>query len=229
MSSFLNSYKIGIIKHAENLSEQAANALLKTLEEPREKVVLILITSDLDQLPKTIVSRAKLLDFRPVKADIIYDFLVQEKKVSRSQAKNLSRLCLGRPALALKFFENQDFYDNYCRRAEAYLNFTGQDINERFAVIRDLLDEKSGNQENAKQALRIIEIWQGLVRDLLLINFGRDDLVQHHLFADRMARIKDHADLRQLINLKNFLQQAKENIAANVGAKLALENIATYF
>jgi DNA polymerase III subunit delta' len=67
MSSFLGNYKIGIIKQADTLSLEAANALLKTLEEPNEKVVIILITPDLETLPETIVSRSQVLNFYPVK------------------------------------------------------------------------------------------------------------------------------------------------------------------
>ena len=47
MASFLNSYKIGIIKHAESLSLEASNALLKTLEEPKVKVIIILVSSSI--------------------------------------------------------------------------------------------------------------------------------------------------------------------------------------
>jgi DNA polymerase-3 subunit delta' len=57
MSSFFGSYKIGIIKQAETLSQEAANALLKTLEEPREKVIVVLLVKNLEFLPKTIVSQ----------------------------------------------------------------------------------------------------------------------------------------------------------------------------
>ena len=101
MSSFLNSYKIGIIKGAENLNESGFNALLKTLEEPKDKVVIILTVTDLEALPKTIISRSQILRFRAVAGDIIYDELVKNYKASRSQAKNFSRLAAGRPAWAL--------------------------------------------------------------------------------------------------------------------------------
>ena len=134
MSSFLNSYKIGIIKHAESLSQEAANALLKTLEEPRDKVIVILVVSNLEQLPDTIVSRSQVLRFYPVNREVIFDYLIEEYRASRSEAKNLSRLCLGRPALAVKFLENKDFYKVYKEKVDLFLNFFQQDINQKLKV-----------------------------------------------------------------------------------------------
>jgi len=109
LSSFLGSYKIGLIKEAENLSQEAANALLKTLEEPRLKVIIILTVSRLDILPKTILSRSQILRFAPVKFSEIHDFLMKEKNFTRDVALNAAKLSLGRPALAAKFAEDRDF------------------------------------------------------------------------------------------------------------------------
>jgi len=107
LSSFLNSYKIGIIKGAETLSSEAASALLKTLEEPRDKVIIILLTSSVDLLMPTIVSRSQVLYFYPVAFDIIYDYLVKELNLKRGEAKNMAALAAGRPLLAVKFAENE--------------------------------------------------------------------------------------------------------------------------
>jgi len=226
LASFLNSYKIGIIKHAESLSIEAANALLKTLEEPKTKVVIILITSKIEALPSTIISRSQVLKFNPVKADVIYDYLVEEHKARRSKAKNFSRLCLGRPALAVKFLEDQDFYEGYIERAKTFLNFTNQDINQRLLAVEDLIGTKASGQDSAKLAGRIIEIWQGLVRDLLLTEFGQSELMQHLLFDKEFNKIKIKFKIDKLLGLVKNLRQAEKYLEANVNPKLVLEQIA---
>lgn len=228
MSSFLNSYKIGIIKHADALSEEAANALLKTLEEPKDKVVTILVTHDLEMLPATIVSRSKVLNFHPVKTEIIYDYLVKEKKAARSLAINYSRLALGRPALAVKFLEKKDFFENYKQRADTFIDFKSQGINERFSAISRIINDKAGGQENVKLAKRTLEIWQGLVRDLILMQFNKKELLQHHLAEAEMDKICRKFSVSELVKLKRALRQAEENLSANVNPKLVLENVATY-
>lgn len=226
LSSFLNSYKIGIIKGAESLSEGAVNALLKTLEEPKIKVVIILTVTNLEALPKTILSRSQILKFQPVKSAIIYDDLIKNHQASRSQAKNFSRLSAGRPALALKFYQDKEYYENYQTNIQAFTGLLSPDINERFAVIESILGKETRGQEPVKLAIGVIDVWQNLARDLMLMELNLADLVQHQAFAEELTEAKSKLNLKSLLNLINVLKQAKEYIGANVSPKLALENVA---
>jgi len=225
MSSFLGTYKIGIIKNADSLNEKAANALLKTLEEPKDKVIIILIAASAESIPDTIISRSQVLNFYSVNNDIIYDYLVKNYSASRSVAKNLSRLCLGRPALAVKFFENKEFYNNYFEKVNVFLNFINQDINKRFDNIKGLLTQDS-NQELAKTAFKTIEIWKGLIRDFLLIELGQVDLIQHQVVSDKLNKQKSHIQLDKLLNWFSALSKGEEYLKANINPRLVLENIA---
>jgi len=226
LSSFLNSYKIGIIKHAETLSLEAYNALLKTLEEPKFKVVIMLVTKDLEALPLTIISRSQLLRFYPVKSDIIFDYLIKRHRASRSAAKNFSRLCLGRPALAVKFLENSNFLDNYNEWVRVFLDFFTSDVNQRLAQVEQLIGREAKGQESVKLANRFLEIWQGLTRDLMLIEFGQADLVQHQLYEKELNQLQGKFNLIKLLTMTGLLRQAKKYLQANVTPKLVLENIA---
>ena len=228
MSSFLSLYKIGIIKHADNLSLAAANALLKTLEEPKENVVIILITKDLDSLPPTIKSRSQILNFHPVSADIIYDYLVDKRQATRSAAKNFSRLCLGRPALAVKFLEDKDFLNNYKSQIDLFLEFLNQDINERFIGIKNFISQADNNQETMMIAKRALEVWQGLVRDLILLKYEFGDLIQHHVKEEALRSYKNKFSLAGLIAIYRALRQAEENLRANVSPQVVMENVALY-
>lgn len=226
MSSFLGLYKIGIIKHAESLSIEAANALLKTLEEPRLNVVIILVTHDIDFLPATIISRSQILNFYPVQTDIIYDYLIKKHKASRSAAKNFSRLCLGRSALAVKFLEDKDFYDSYNKKVKQFFNIVSHDINGRFLAVEKLMGKKAIGQEAVVLAKRILEVWQGLLRDCLLFELGHNDLIQHQLAEEEIKKIKNKFVLSDLLNLNNVIRQAEDYLMANVSPKLVLGNVA---
>lgn len=233
MSSFLNSYKVGIIKHAHSLSVEAANALLKTLEEPQKNVIIILITSKPESLPATILSRSKILKFKPVKADFIYDYLIEKRSASRSAAKNYSRMCLGRPALAVKFLEDADFYNSYLKRAGVFLNFFKGDINSRFLAIDDLLKEsgykasEQSGQESAALAIRIADIWLGVARDLLLLSYNHGNLIQHEIFTKELNILKEKLGQKRIIYLFENLSIAEKYIKANVNSRLALEAVAS--
>ncbi len=229
LSSFLNSYKIGIIKGAENLSEGAVNALLKTLEEPKIKVVIILTVTDLEALPKTIISRSQILRFRAVASDIIHDELIKNYGASRSQAKNFSRLSAGRPALALKFFQDKEYYEDYEELVKSFVGLLSSDINSRFSAIENILGAGARGQEAVNRAAGVIDIWQNLARDLMLRELNLVDLIQHEAFSKELEAIKSKFSLPSLLNLINVLKQSREYLAANVNPRLALENVAVSF
>lgn len=229
LSSFLNSYKIGVIKNADTLSEEAANALLKTLEEPKERVVIILVVANIDSLPETIVSRGQVLRFNQAAAGEIYDYLITNHMSQRSAAKNFSRLALGRPALAVKFLEDKNFYNAYMERIEIFLDFLNQDINGRFKSIQNMIGSETENQEIIRTAKRAIDVWQGLIRDLLLIEFNLSDLIQNEIIEKKLSGFKKKFKLDNLLNLADILKQSEKYLRANVNPRLALENIAISF
>lgn len=224
LTSFLNSYKIGVIKHAHTLSEEAANALLKTLEEPRPRVVLLLITRDIDQLPATIVSRAQVLKFRPVPTETIYDYLVKDHQVPRGQAKSLARLALGRPALALKFWQDREFKEGYQAGLQAMLDFNRQDLNRRFGRVQELV-EGANNQEKGRQARRLLEVWQGVLRDLLLAEYGHFNLIQHEDEQERLRSLQPLYPAARIHGLLDKINQAQGMIDDNVNPVLAVESV----
>lgn len=226
MSSFFNSYKIGIIREAETLSEEAANALLKTLEEPKNKVVIILLANDVESLPETIISRCQVLRFYPVAPDTIYDYLVSDCKTSRSMAKNFSHLSLGRPALAIKFFQDKDFYENYLEIAKNFLQLMREDLNNRFSIVELAAGKKASGQNLVGGALATLEIWQAMVRDMLLLLNNQNDIIQHINLQAELNYAKNRFKTGDLINLLRVFETARKQIVANVNPRLALENAA---
>ncbi len=226
MSSFSGIYKIGIIKHAEMMSEKAANALLKILEEPQKNVIIILVTSHIDLLPATIPSRATVLNFLPVKSEVIYDFLIESLGAKRSEANKFARISMGRPAIAVKFFEDKDFYDTYYNRARVFLDFLKTDINTRISLLSSLFEDKSKTQENERVVKRILEIWSNLVRDLILSKYSHNNLVQHSIFEGEIMEMQKRIELGQLIYLSKIINTAGEYLEANVNPRTVLEEVA---
>jgi len=76
-------YKLYIVKEAEKMTEQAQNAMLKTIEEPPEYVIIILLSANKNRLLPTIRSRCVMLDVKPVDADIIKEYLIDKYNVQR--------------------------------------------------------------------------------------------------------------------------------------------------
>lgn len=227
-SSFLNSYKIGIIKDAETLSIEASNALLKTLEEPGRKVVVIMLASNLESIPETIASRSQVLNFYPVNTDAIHDYLVDHYHASRTDAANIAHLSLGRPALAVKLLEDKEFYDEYLLRASVFMNFFKQDINDRFSGIKKIIGTRSSFGTSRKEAVSILGTWRGIVRDLLLVATYNKNLIQYKVLAEELEKVSGVVNINTLLKISHKLDKGEQEIKSNVNPELVLENIACH-
>lgn len=226
LSSFLNSYKIGIIKEAETLSSEAANALLKTLEEPREKVIIILLTSSIESLPETIASRAQILYFHPLPSEEVFDYLTAELGLKRSEAVELAALSAGRPLLAAQFVENNDLYAKHLEIAKTFFDFFNQDMNDRIKGLNELISN-SDSPLNADSAAMILEIWQRAARDLMLSAANCQDLIQHVALKEKADIALDnyHRNASYFLGVLQLLEVIKKYINANVSPLLALEQV----
>lgn len=226
LSSFLNSYKIGIIKEAETLSPEAANALLKTLEEPRDKVIIILLTSSVDLLIPTIVSRSQILYFYPVAFETVYDYLVKELNLKRSDAKDMAALAAGRPLLAAKFVQDEAVYDTQLKTARLFLSFFNSNIPERLKSLSDYLS--GGGALSVSKASDILESWARVTRDLLLQTMGCPELIQHTALMPEIKALNSAGSSEALLYYSEILEllyTLKRYLAANVAPGVVLEQV----
>lgn len=240
LSSFLNSYKIGIIKQADLMSPEAKSALLKTLEEPKEKVIIILLTVDEHNLPETILSRAQVLFFYPVPAAIIYDYLLKIQGANRTLAKDLSALALGRPLAALKLLENPEAYKNYLDKASNWLELMRLGTNDRLGVLDKIYIDKTWSKTALETANGVVLMAEGLARDLLLLSLDKDEHIQHAALKAELEKTLSAlggnsgdggrgVGAAGILNQFRLLAQAKEYLGGNVNPRLVLEQIVLNF
>ncbi len=98
-------YKFILIEDAERMNKEAANALLKDLEEPPEYVVYVLLTHNLTRILPTILSRCQPVRFCPVPEKFIEKFLKETYGLPEEAAKFVSKFCQGSPGVAVKIVE----------------------------------------------------------------------------------------------------------------------------
>lgn len=231
LSSFMNSYKIGLIKEADLLSEEAKSALLKTLEEPKDKVIIIMLVNTEESLPATILSRSQKLYFYPVPAATIYDYLIANYGANRSLAKDLASLALGRPLKAIRYLENPEIYKKYLEEAENFLSLFSLDLNARLKVLDSIFTDKTYSKQATEEALNVLLMAEGLLRDMLLLILEQKDRVQHLVILSALekslASLSGEADekIKGILNRLKFIAQAKEYLEANVNPRLVLEQL----
>lgn len=96
------SVKVTIVDDADRLSVAAQNGLLKTLEDPAGRAILILVAANADSLLATVRSRCQRVRFRPLAPEEVETILRERQAVEAATAQRLSRLCEGSPGRALE-------------------------------------------------------------------------------------------------------------------------------
>lgn len=99
-----SQWRIAIINEAEKLNAEAANAFLKLLEEPGARTLFILVTSAIDLLPPTVVSRTQPILFSDVSAEILREYLSTRVRDQKLEEEILA-LSFGRPGIMLRLAE----------------------------------------------------------------------------------------------------------------------------
>lgn len=234
LSSFLNSYKIAIIKRAELLGKEAQNALLKTLEEPEDKVVVILLANSEETILPTILSRSQKLHFQAVSAETTYDYLISEYGVKRTRARDLANLSLGRPLRAVDFLEDELAYEKYLKRAKILLSFFSMSINERLSHLSEVYNDKTYSSFAVLSAKEVISIYEGLWRDLLLLHYESSDRVQHSVLLEDLKKVLasleselgDDKVSSYLLERFKLAAMAREYLSASVNPYVVLEQLA---
>jgi len=226
MGSFWNSYKIAIIEEADKLSTDAANALLKILEEPASKVVIILLAEAAENMPLTVASRCEKLHFLNVGQKDIYDYLIQAGAV-RDEAINLAQLSQGRPGLAITFFREPEFYHEYGKIVADFISFCGEKFQKKVKFIQGLAPEAKGMVESAANLKNYLNIWQSVARDLLFLKIdgeGETDLINLVALGE-LKKIARNYSVSQALNLVELIDQTARLLDQNVNPQLALENL----
>lgn len=227
--SFFKSYKIAIISGAEEMSLSAANALLKVLEEPRGRTIIILIAERIDHLPKTIISRSQKIHFLPVGKKEIYEFLIKEKKIPRESAWPLATLSHGRPGLALSYFKNKDLWQKYLDNLNTFFKLISAKNHEKIKFAEVLFSEKGTMTEQNELLFPLIGFWQTIFRDILLSKLGLSDIIINSKIKQELERLAPYFDANRLVKINRNLESSKLYLRQNANPRLVLENILLNF
>jgi DNA polymerase-3 subunit delta' len=227
-TSFLNSYKIAIIKGAEALSEEAADSLLKTLEDAKARTIIILISTDKDSLPLTVVSRCQTIKFSSVSQDDIFHCLV-DQGATRQLADSLSHLVNGKIGLAIKYFEEQDLFKEYEEKIKMFFTLADGSVAEKFKTIEKLVAGKKGLAETVEPLFDYLEIWSSVLRDLILIKHDMAAFGSNIFAKDKLEKLAPKFDDFKIIKLIKEIKETKKFLKLNVSPRLAMENLVMEF
>jgi DNA polymerase-3 subunit delta' len=216
--------RVLILHDAERLSEEASNAMLKTLEEPPPYATLLLVSNSVDLLP-TIVSRCRALRLRPLPRRQVVEAL-EARGVSPQDANLLAAWSGGRIGWALSQVEHPDEIARRDEQLAALLavHEQGRAAGMRWAEAR-AKEYRGGEQETV---FAWLALWQGWWRDVLLTAAGCPDGVVN---VDRRAELQRAAARHNLPDLYAFVArigEAGRQLRENGNPQLVLESLALH-
>jgi len=217
---FEGKYRVFIIDGAEFLSTEAANCLLKTLEEPVGKVIFVLLTVNEQLLPATVVSRCQRVELSSIPVNDIEEVLNKNWGVDLEKAGLLSKLSHGHLGWAVSAASDDDLLKQRAEWLDRLLDITEVDCEERFAYAAQLAAQFSQNRELVQDRL---SLWLDWWRDLLLVKAGATNDITN---ADRLATIVNKTGDYSLAQIGAFIhniQAASNQLRQNASPRLVLE------
>jgi len=215
---FEGRYKAFIIDGAEHLSLEAANCLLKTLEEPVGKVVFVLLAASDTLLPATVVSRCQRLELSPLSAKEV-EAALSRRGIEPQKAKLLTRLCRGCLGWAILSSSDDTPLQQRAERLEELQEILGADYEVRFVHALRMSSQFSQNREAVYD---ILNTWLDWWRDLLLIKTGCKDAIINIDFEATLAEQARDLSLAEIREVIERLQATGEQLKQNVSPQLAL-------
>jgi len=209
-------YRVAILRRFHEANPAAANALLKTLEEPSPDVVLILTADSVDRLLPTIVSRCQLLSLRPLPVHTVRETLEQSWSAPPDLAQTLAQLSGGRIGWAIRAVENRAELEQRDQALDLLRQALRGSRRERFALVEQLTGEKP-------VLLTLLEVWLGFWRDVLLIAHGSHTPISNPDHADELARLARLAGPEGAERALSATRRTIDYLGKNVNARLALE------
>lgn len=214
---YSSPYKVYIVNEAEKMTVQAQNALLKTLEEPPAYAVILLLTTNVNAMLPTILSRCVVLNMKPVADGLVKKFLMEELQVPDYKAEVCVAFARGNIGKAKQLASSEDF-EKVKEEALSLLKYVqDMDITEMIAAIKKIAEYKM----DVNDYLDILSIWY---RDVLLFKATGD--ANHLVFKEELSnlrRVAGRTSYEGIETVLKALSRAKSRLDANVNFDLTME------
>ncbi len=215
LSPHEGQWRVCIISDFQTATVEAENALLKTLEEPPSRAVMILTATDASLLLPTIVSRCQVLPLRVAPTEQIARVLIERFDGPEDRARLVARLSAGRVGWALEAMKDDSLLEQRRQRIKELLELVqgGQ-------AARILAAERLSKLAGVSD---IVRLWQGWWRDLVLACSGCEELITNQDFLETLRQLASLYDLAEAGAAVRGAGEALQRFDQNVNTRLALE------
>jgi DNA polymerase-3 subunit delta' len=216
LKPYSGQFKGAIIDSSQSMNQEAQTALLKTLEEPKGKTILILISDNSEHLLPAILSRVQTIKFYPVNNEEIKKYL-KNQDVSEKKTEEIVKISLGRPGAAVEHVLDPKKLDFFEEKLKELNKISKSELSFRFQCAKNL-------SENFQEIKETLDIWTIYFRNVLMekvFSSNEKDLKSQNFSPGTSAAgIKKTKKILNLIQSTRFLL-----LTTNASAKLALETL----
>ena len=214
--------KVFIIDEAEYLSTEAANSLLKILEEPPPKVVWLLLAAEERHLLPTIISRCQRLELKPTPSKQIQQILTDSYNVDLDKAKLLVRLCHGCLGWALSSLADNELLHQRSQKIDKLASLLTASLEQRFAYAQELAIQFN---QDRRSIMEVMDTWLNWWHDLMLIKGDYKEAITNVDYEVILEKQANEMSLKEIKDFTATLCLTEEDISRNVNARLAFESL----
>jgi DNA polymerase-3 subunit delta' len=202
------------------MSIAAANRLLKTIEEPLQNVIFILLTANESLVPVTIVSRCQRIELLPVTSEQIEKGLVTYYQIDPEKARLLARISNGCFGWAVSAIQDDTLVQQRTEWINAWREMFDADYDRRFAFAAKLVEKYNQNRSVVQQKLDLLLNWW---HDLLLVKVDCEKDIKNIDFQSEIKKMAENYSLAQIKAFIDRIQSAKEQLRFNTNQQLVME------
>ena len=220
LNPYEGSTSVVIIDGAESMTDEAANALLKTLEEPPPQVLFLLLTANDSAVLPTVRSRCQSLTLLPLSKEKMVERLMSAHETTPEQAEQLFRLSRGCLGWAITALNDSQILEQRQADLEKLQETLDAGLETRFTYANEVASLFGSDREAAKD---LLALWLRWWRDLLLIKEGAEEFLHNMDHADSLRGQASGLSTPEIVQFIKCLMQTLTSLDSNVSPRLAME------
>lgn len=214
---YSSRYKIYVIDDAHLMTVEAQNTLLKTIEEPPEYAIIILLTNNIDKLLPTIISRCIVLNVKPIRERDILDYLMDELELPKEKADFCMDFAQGNLGKAIRLATSEEYQEIKEDVIKILTGIPTMSVDDIIYALKKLDHQKMRTTD-------YIDLMMMWYRDILMLkvtgNAGR--LMFKEYYSD-IKKQSAHISYEGIENVLKAMDKAKVRLQANVNFDVAIE------
>jgi DNA polymerase-3 subunit delta' len=212
-------WRVVIISHAQTLNLAAGNALLKMLEEPPDRTILILTAEQAADLLPTIVSRCQHIRFNPISRKNLALLLTEKHGLDSESASLIAAMSNGSLSQALAMSKSE-----WTKHRNWLINASGLDqpaaLSSRpYSLLLAFAEKLSDNRETLSESLEMMKTW---LRDLVVSKYKPDKIINTDL-TEKIHQVSQQIGAKSILKKIETIHTAQRNIQTNANLRLTLE------